>query len=116
MVQAKQPAEKLYRVFAFTTPPVNRFTAFNGRARYGSETAAGPCVDRVNARAKELTAMTYAAPTADFYDDGLVHSHDWSRSTPPGSHHAEGRVRSQSARATHDHDEGLVHDHRWARQ
>jgi hypothetical protein len=45
-----------------------------------------------------------------------VHSHDWSRSTPPGSHHAEGRVRSQSARATHDHDEGLVHDHRWARQ
>ena len=25
--------------------------------------------------------MTFAAPTSDFYDDGLVHSHDWSRTT-----------------------------------
>jgi hypothetical protein len=31
--------------------------------------------------------MTYAAPSFDFYDDGLVHSHDWSRNTPaaPGA-------------------------------
>ena len=42
--------------------------------------------------------MTYAAPTADFYDDGLVHSHDWSRSTPPGTHHAEGRRAGQPVR------------------
>ncbi len=33
--------------------------------------------------------MTFAAPTSDFYDDGLVHSHDWSRTTPPGQHHRE---------------------------
>ena len=32
--------------------------------------------------------MTHSAPT-DFYDDGLVHSHDWSRSTPPGGQHTE---------------------------
>ena len=36
--------------------------------------------------------MTHTAPSFDFYDDGLVHSHDWSRSTPPGVHHAEGRA------------------------
>ncbi len=33
--------------------------------------------------------MTHAAPSPDFYDDGLVHSHDWSRSTPPGGKHGE---------------------------
>jgi hypothetical protein len=58
--------------------------------------------------------MTFSAPSCDFYDDGLVHSHDWSRSTPPGGEHGD---RSPAARAkkTHDHDDGLVHDHRWAR-
>ena len=30
--------------------------------------------------------MTYSAPPADYYDDGLVHSHEWSRATPPGGH------------------------------
>jgi hypothetical protein len=62
--------------------------------------------------------MTYSAPTAEFYDDGLVHGHDWSRSTPPGTHHAEGRRSNQAVRSAHhhDHDDGLVHDHRWARQ
>ena len=58
--------------------------------------------------------MTFAAPSHDFYDDGLVHSHDWARNTAPGGHHAEGR--RQSAGRGHDHDEGLVHEHRWARQ
>ncbi len=52
--------------------------------------------------------MTYAAPT-DFYDDGLVHSHDWSRNTPPGVHHAE---RHQSN--GHEHDELSV-EHRRVR-
>jgi len=60
--------------------------------------------------------MTYAAPSCDFYDDGLVHGHDWARATPPGAHHTEGRRGIQAPRATHEHDEGLVHDHRWARQ
>lgn len=41
--------------------------------------------------------MTYAAPSFDSYDDGLVHSHDWSRATRPGSHHAEGRRDDKSA-------------------
>lgn len=59
--------------------------------------------------------MTYAAPSCDFYDDGLVHSHDWSRATPPGVHHQDGRRASPAPRPSHDHDDGLVHDHRWAR-
>jgi hypothetical protein len=61
--------------------------------------------------------MTYAAPAAEFYDDGLVHSHDWSRTTPPGTNHAESRRGNQPARSAHqDHDDGLVHNHRWAHQ
>ena len=36
--------------------------------------------------------MTYATPTSDFYDDGLVHSHHWSRSTPPGEKPSESRA------------------------
>jgi hypothetical protein len=64
----------------------------------------------------ELTTMTYAAPSCDFYDDGLVHGHDWSRSTPPGGNHAESRRIGQASRPTQEHDDGLVHDHRWARQ
>jgi len=63
----------------------------------------------------ELTTMTYAAPSFDYYDDGLVHSHEWARNTPPGTHHAEGRRNAQTARVAADHDDGLVHDHRWAR-
>lgn len=54
--------------------------------------------------------MTYAAPTTDFYDDGLVHSHDWSRNTPPGTHHSEARA-AQAARSGRDED-GVKHDHR----
>jgi hypothetical protein len=53
--------------------------------------------------------MTYAAPTAESYDDGLVHSHDWSRSTPPGTHHAEGRRNQQGGR---DREDGVAHEHR----
>jgi hypothetical protein len=50
--------------------------------------------------------MTYSAPTCDFFDDGLVHGHDWARATPPGSHHAEGRRNSgHTAHGAHDRDE-----------
>ncbi len=52
--------------------------------------------------------MTHSAPT-DFYDDGLVHSHDWSRSTPPGTHHSD---RHQAA--GHDHEDNHA-DHRRVR-
>jgi hypothetical protein len=52
--------------------------------------------------------MTYAAPSFDF-DDGLVHSHDWSRSTPPGQHHKE---HAHSAKSSHEHDEARSHEHR----
>jgi len=60
--------------------------------------------------------MTYAAPHADCYDDGLVHSHDWSTTaTPPGCHHKEGRRTQAASRTGHEHDDGLVHNHHWAR-
>ena len=59
--------------------------------------------------------MTYAAPTFDFYDDGLVHSHDWASATPPGVHHTETRRTIVARARAHDHDDGLVHDHGWAR-
>jgi len=36
--------------------------------------------------------MTYSAPPADYYDDGLVHAHQWSRATPPGGHHSDTRA------------------------
>ncbi len=53
--------------------------------------------------------MTHAAPSYDFYDDGLVHSHDWSRSTPPGAHHADAR-RGQPA--SHPREDVASHDPR----
>ena len=59
--------------------------------------------------------MTYAAPSFDYYDDGLVHGHDWARSTPPGSPVSAQRRFGQPSRQAADHDEGLVHEHRWAR-
>ncbi len=59
--------------------------------------------------------MTFSAPSHDFYDDGLVHSHDWARNTPPGGAHGDKSRGLQNQRATHDHDDGLVHDHHWAR-
>jgi hypothetical protein len=56
--------------------------------------------------------MTYAAPSFDFYDDGLVHSHDWSRSTPPGQRHPNQKhkdaQRSTSPRAAREHDEARM--------
>jgi hypothetical protein len=55
--------------------------------------------------------MTYAAPSFDFYDDGLVHSHDWSRNTPPGIHHAEGRGQ-QPARQAREQEDRAARDHR----
>jgi hypothetical protein len=61
----------------------------------------------------ESSTMTYAAPSFDYYDDGLVHSHDWARNTPPGANHADSR--RSAPRPAADHDEGLVHEHRWAR-
>ena len=39
--------------------------------------------------------MTYPAPSFDAYDDGLVHSHDWSRNTPPGGEHNERQAGSE---------------------
>jgi hypothetical protein len=59
--------------------------------------------------------MTYFAPSYDFYDDGLVHSHDWARNTPPGGKHGDKSHSQSHARPSHGHDEGLVHEHRWAR-
>lgn len=59
--------------------------------------------------------MTYTAPSFDFYDDGLVHSHAWSRNTPPGGTHGEGASHAQAQPHSHDHDDGLVHEHHWAR-
>ena len=44
--------------------------------------------------------MTFSAPT-DYYDDGLVHAHAWSRTTPPGQHHKEG---SHGSKPSSDHD------------
>jgi len=58
--------------------------------------------------------MTYAAPSNDSFDDGLVHSHNWSRATPPGVRHSEGS-RHATRQSAHDHDDGLVHEHHWAR-
>ena len=49
--------------------------------------------------------MTHPAPT-DFYDDGLVHGHDWSRNTPPGAHH------SDSHKAAGREMDDLTSDHR----
>ena len=49
--------------------------------------------------------MTYAAPASDCYDDGLVHSHHWSRSTPPGETPADSR-----ASGTREHD-AVAKDH-----
>jgi hypothetical protein len=62
----------------------------------------------------EFARMTFSAPSVDFYDDGLVHSHDWSRNTPPGGAHND-KTSGTRERKTHDHDDGLVHDHHWAR-
>jgi hypothetical protein len=47
--------------------------------------------------------MTFSAPSTDFYDDGLVHSHDWSRNTPPGGAHGDRSRGGQSQRTAHDH-------------
>ena len=55
----------------------------------------------------ENFTMTHAVPSFDFYDDGLVHSHDWSRSTPPGVHHAEGR---RGPQASHSHEDVVQHE------
>ena len=59
--------------------------------------------------------MTYAAPSSDFFDDGLVHSHQWARNTPPGGKHGDDSRGHKSVHAGHEHDDGLVHEHRWAR-
>jgi hypothetical protein len=74
------------------------------------ETKPVPCVDTVNRDADGDHAMTYAAPSFDFYDDGLVHSHDWSRNTPPGTHHAEGRRGVPQGRPGREHEESTARD------
>ncbi len=51
--------------------------------------------------------MTYAAPTCDFYDDGLVHGHQWARNTPPGGKHGDDR---NGHAAMPDHDHRLVNE------
>jgi hypothetical protein len=59
--------------------------------------------------------MTYTAPSFDYYDDGLVHGHDWARNTPPGSRAGESCRFGPPSTKSADHDDGLVHEHRWAR-
>ena len=59
-----------------------------------------------NVTAPEFLKMTYSAPSCDFYDDGLVHSHQWARNTPPGGKHNEHN------HTAHDTDESKAHDHR----
>jgi hypothetical protein len=49
--------------------------------------------------------VTFAATASDFYDDGLVHAHEWSRATPPGVHHLEDRQLSPSTRLDGKNDE-----------
>lgn len=36
--------------------------------------------------------MSQSPQNVEFYDDGLVHSHDWASATPPGGNHAERRA------------------------
>ena len=55
--------------------------------------------------------MTYAAPSFDFYDDGLVHAHDWSRSTPPGQRHPNTKHKDalrSASRQAREHDEARM--------
>jgi hypothetical protein len=84
------------------------FTAFKPPPPIIGETSSVICVDVLNANALELSTMTHAAPTFDMFDDGLVHSHDWSRATPPGCAHGE-RTHQSSHK---DRDESASHDHR----
>jgi hypothetical protein len=59
--------------------------------------------------------MTYAAPSCDFYDDGLVHSHQWARNVAPGGKPGDDRSGHSTSPTRYEHDDGLVHEHRWAR-
>jgi hypothetical protein len=56
--------------------------------------------------------MTYSAPPADYYDDGLVHSHEWSRATPPGGHHSDTRGNAALVSAARDSQDGRIQDAR----
>lgn len=49
--------------------------------------------------------MTFAAASCDFYDDGLVHAHDWARAIPPGAHHLESRRSSAPTRSGGENDD-----------
>jgi hypothetical protein len=98
---------------SFTLRHVYGFTAFTGRMRFATDTCRHPGVERWQRNALEFATMTFSAPSFDF-DDGLVHSHNWSRNTPPGGDHRE-KASSARAKNAHDHDDGLVHEHGWAR-
>jgi hypothetical protein len=56
----------------------------------------------INTTALGAPNMTYSAPPADYYDDGLVHSHEWSRATPPGGHHGDTRGNAARLNAARD--------------
>jgi hypothetical protein len=60
--------------------------------------------------------MTYAVASFDFFDDGLVHAHQWSRATPPGQHHTEARRNGPTARQDREHDLASEHETRGLRK
>jgi hypothetical protein len=54
--------------------------------------------------------MTYNVASFDFFDDGLVHAHEWSRATPPGQSHTESRRSGPASRSDRDHDRAAGHE------
>ena len=57
----------------------------------------------------ECFQMTFTAPSFDYYDDGLVHGHEWSRSTPPGQSHQEVSRNHPSRHHANEHDDMTLH-------
>lgn len=53
--------------------------------------------------------MTFTAPSFDYYDDGLVHGHEWARSTPPGQSHQEVSRNHPSRHHASEHDDMKLH-------
>jgi hypothetical protein len=52
----------------------------------------------------------------DTYDDGLVHSHNWSEPLAAGGAKPQTpEVTASTPASTDDRDDGLVHSHDWAR-
>jgi hypothetical protein len=53
--------------------------------------------------------MTLIARHTHDHDDGLVHAHGWSQTTPPGMNHTECRLRRSSS-TLRDREEAPVGD------